>query len=288
MTNKGAPYNEYVYESKTKEDAIGGLNAYAHDFGLLWSRGVIAPDACSAYHDRATNRKFEFLAPYCSHLNIGPIGQWHNYSTDFPNIGPLHTGMRDMGDAFSIDEIEVSKLFTDAIGCIDPAVLRNRARLEYLARAAWGIVLEYGRIFRQSFNHEDSNCVSSVHDQIGFLLAELFSQSFKQDKKQVFQRMKESGLLDQCAREISYWMTPKFVEDVRNGVIPESVYPDYKGPRTGNTLSPYQKKELAEEGFVDNFLGANNQPNPLHSLNALVIKMLSYGCLHMRKTAAKG
>ncbi len=285
--NKEAPYNEYVYQSKTTEAALAGLHAYAHDFGLLWSRGVIAPDACSAYHDQATDRKFEFLAPYNMHLNVGRVGQWLNYSTDFPNIGPAHTGMRDMGDAFSVDDIDVSKLYPEASGFIDPAILRNRARLEYLAKAAWGIVLEYGRGFHESFNHTDSSSISSVESHIGGLLAELFSQSFKEDKNTVLQIMKENGLLAQCAREISYWMTSKYIEDVKNGVIPESVYPNYKGVRVGHRLSPYQQKEITDEGFRDNFLGARNQPNPLLSLNAMVVKMLSHGCLHMREIATK-
>ena len=99
--------------------------------------------------------------------------------------------------------------------------------------------------------------------------------------------MNEQDLLGQIAREMNYWMTDHYVKDLREGLIPESVYPHYQGIRGSHKLAPYQADFLSDEGFKGNYesvhLGARNGRNPLMALDALVVKLLSYGCLNLKQ-----
>ena len=165
--------------------------------------------------------------------------------------------------------------------------LLARGTLEALAKAAWGTILLYGRSLKETFNSNDSVKVARVKDDVGAILGALFSKAFHIPLEKCLEFMNSQDLLAQTAREMSYWMTTDYVADLRNGLIPQAVYPDYKGIRDGYILPPQQNNFLSGEGFKGDYpsihLGARNGRNPLMALDAMVVKMLTHGCLNLIK-----
>jgi hypothetical protein len=281
----GYHYETYIDQVADPSVRLSGIANYLEEFGSLWFKGVLGPDACSAFHDVNNERQYYFLAPFFYHNNIGRVNQWPGTSTDFSNIGP--DGPRDRGDSKTIQEQDTKRLFGESGSLEDSEILQTRATLEALAKAAWGAVLLYGRCFRETFNPDCPEAVGKVRKDTGHLLGILFSKAFNMDTEECLRLMDENDLLNQTAREINYWMSSHYVKDLREGLIPESVYPHYQGIRGQHKLATYQADFLSDEGFKGDYesvhLGAANGRNPLMALDALVVKLLSHGCLELRR-----
>ena len=277
-------YETYIDQVEDPAVRLAGIAHYLEEFGSLWFKGVLGPDACSAFHD-AGHRIYHFLAPFFYHDNVGSIELWSGASTDFPNIGP--EGSRDRGDAKTTSELNTKELFGQPGTPENPNTLRTKAAQEALAKAAWGGLLLYGRCFRNNFNPDCPESVSTIKEDIHHLLGTLFSKAFNMSSEECSRLMNEHDLLNQTAREMSYWMSHHYVKDLREGLIPESVYPYYQGVRGPHKLAPHQADYLSDDGFKGGQesiqLGAETGRNPLMALDALVVKFLSYGCLELRR-----
>lgn len=103
--------------------------------------------------------------------------------------------------------------------------------------------------------------------------------------------MEGHDLLNQCCREISYWLakdTP-YVDDLRKGDINRKVYPHLPKEMQGCILTERQNYCLTDNGFIDFTrnktrqsacqLGAQSGRIPLIALNALVVKVIIYGTM---------
>ena len=283
----GYRYEKHAYQAEDPAEQLSGIARYLEEFGAMWYGGVLGPDACSVFHnflDRSGGR-YHFLAPFFYRANIGSIDQWPGTSTDFPNIGP--EGTRDRGDTKTISEQDIKTLFGRSGELENSDTLQARATLEALAKAAWGAVLVYGRCFRENFDPDSLEKVTKVKDDIGRLLGTLFSKAFNMNVEECLRLMNEQDLLNQTAREMNYWMTDHYVKDLREGLIPESVYPHYQGIRGQHKLATCQADFLSDEGFKGDYesvhLGAANGCNPLMALDALVVKLISYGRLNLKR-----
>lgn len=289
-TPEEAPYERYVYQASPgeKELALKGLAHFAHDFGVLWSMDIIGPDTCSAFRlvDSEKGREYAFLAPYSGLSNIGSIEQWNGFSTDFPNIGLYPFGTRDMGDCLTVRQLEARKR-AYGVQHFSPEQVRNRLRFEKLTKSAWGIVLEYGRTFPEKLEHNNPEKVAEVQSEITGLLLELFCPAFGFSQELGLSLLEELGLISQLAREMCYWMSSAYVDDLNEGRIPESAYPNYEGERTEHLLVSFQRKHLKPEGFMANGdsvqLGGRNGQNPLMAMDALIAHVLSEGSLFLAK-----
>ena len=281
----GYNYERYIYDPENHDSVVEGLISYVEEYGAMWSEGVLGPDSCSVFHDKNTRRKYYFLSPYLHRANIGTVDQWAGVSTDFPNIGP--TGCRDRGDARAVSELDTAELFGVLKQGENQDTLLARGSLEALAKAAWGTILLYGRSLKETFNSNDPDEVDRVKKDVGTILGTLFSKAFHLPLEKCLECMNSQDLLAQTAREMSYWMTTDYVADLRNGLIPETVYPDYQGIRDGHVLASKQADFLSDDGFKGDYpsahLGARNGRNPLMALDAMVVKMLTHGCLNLIK-----
>ena len=78
-------------------------------------------------------------------------------------------------------------------------------------------------------------------------------------------------------------MSPAYVDDLKEGRIPESAYPDYEGERSEHLLVSFQRKHLKPKGFMASDdsvqLGGRNGRNPLMAMDALMAHVLSKGSL---------
>ena len=293
----GYHYEQYIYDLEDYDSIIKGLISYVKEFGAMWSEGVIGPDSCSVFHNKNADRDYDFLSPYFDQADIGTVDQWTGISTDFPNVGPI--GCRDRGDVRVISELDAEKLHSSYEQGENHDKLLARGTLEALAKTAWGTILLYGRSLKETFNSNDPNEVARIKDDVGAILGALFSKAFHIPQAKCLELMNSQNLLAQTAREISYWMSTDYVADLRSGLIPQAVYPDYKGIREGHVLSQKQADFLSDDGFKGDYfgarngdfkgnspsvhLGARNGINPLMALNAMVVKMLSHGCLNLFK-----
>ncbi len=165
----------------------------------------------------------------------------------------------------------------------DPAIIKSIAMLHSLARAVWGAILLYGRVNKGRFDHTSDSCIASVKSDITQLLSTFFINAFAMEKSACLNLLEQNDLLAQTAREMTYWMSGSYVADLRKGEIPASVYPQYAGERTGLYLCDVQRAFLKDDGFQGDsesvHLGARNGRNPIMALDALVVRMLSHGCL---------
>ena len=281
----GYNYEQYIYHLKDRDSVLKGLVCYTEEVGAMWSNGVLGPDPCSAFHNKNDNKVYYFLSPYFYRANIGTVGQWAGISTDFPNIGP--TGCRDRGDVRAVVELDTEKLYDSCGKEENHDKLLARGSLEALAKAAWGSILLYGRSLKETFDSNNPDKVARVKEDVGAILSTLFSKAFHIPQEKCLEYMNSQGLLAQTAREMSYWMTTDYVEDLRKGLIPETVYPNYKGIRHGHRLSATQVKFLSDDGFKADYptvhLGGDHGRNPLMALDSMVVKMLSHGCLNLFK-----
>ncbi len=270
----GYHYEKYIYDEKDSDKVLTGLLNYVEEFGCLWEQGVIGPDACSSFHDKVGGRSYLFLAGFFNYETSGSVDQWASVSTDYPNIGP--EGMRDRGDSKPSDELPFPPYH----------IVRDEDKimsLETLAKAALGAILLYGRCFREDFDSDNREKVLKVKNDVGLILTTLFSKAFNMKTDELIQFMEEDDLLSQTSVQICYWMTNRYVKDLRDGIIPETVFPDFKGCRSCHILNRQSKEFLSDEGFKGNYdsvhLGADNGINPLMALHALVIKLMSHGVL---------
>ena len=301
----GYYYEQYIYDTKSRDSVVKGLVCSTEEYGTMWSENVLGAELCSSFHDKDTGRRYCFLPLYFDRHAIGLVNQWASLSTDFPNVGPM--GCRDRGDSMAVSELDIKKLFASPEEEIGVAVreldterllgsdesggnhdkLLARGSLEALARAAWGSILLYGRSLRETFDSDDIGKVTMVKEDVGVILGTLFSKAFHIPLEKCLEYMNSQDLLTQTAREMSYWMTTDYVADLRNGRIPETVYPDYQGIRDGHVLASEQVDFLSDDGFKGDYpsihLGARSGINPLIALDALVVKMLTHGCLNLFK-----
>ena len=163
-------HNEkYVYDAEDPAEQLSGLARYLEEFGEMWYHGILGPDACSVFHDfmYSNGGRYNFLAPFFYHSNVGSVDQWSGTSTDFPNIGP--EGIRDRGDSKTTSEQDIKTLFGRSGELESSDTLQIRAAQEALAKAAWGGILMYGRCFRENFDPVSPEKVTKVKDEIGRL-----------------------------------------------------------------------------------------------------------------------
>ncbi len=267
----GIDYTEYIYNGSSEEAIIQGLSMIARDYGRLWKRNITGPDLLSAFHDISTSRPYHFAATLNGYDNVGTIDSWAEASTNHPNGGPWPLSMRDSADSQPLSGASSSE--------------KNKERISKLTNHAWGLVLLYGRSFKETFNHKDAQKISITGRNVKNILADLFTESFSLPRAQWLNMMEEFDLIKQVSREMNYWMADPaaYVEDVRKGYIPETVYPDWTGSRH---VPSYQLIDsgipyLSDRGFTGKgntvHLGGRNGRNSLLSLDALIIRMITTG-----------
>ena len=308
---KDKPYEVYVNSPDiTPEDALRGLLDHAHDYGTLWNLGFNGPDALSAYHDEKSGRRFHFLAEIAHIINLGVIDQWR-LNALYPNIGVV--GMRDHGDTrpcreFNSDHLSSSSDYNDHMS-VNPNDLTdiNRVRLLALAQTAWGMVLLWGDRYNSAMEKattaeqmEQAKADNAFKPAILPMLSTLFSRAFNMEQGECERIMQEDGLYDQAVREMGYWMdnvNAPYVDDMKAHRINREVYPDYPENLRAPTFSEQNLRYLTPNGFISE--SAKNLPgrqslyshlgcvpngrNPLLSLNALVVKMITLGCLNLSR-----
>ena len=302
------PYEAYVNNPElTPAQALDGSLRFAHDYGRLWCLGINGPDALSAYHDKTTNRQYHFLAEMAHIINLGLIDCWRT-TTDFPNIGPW--GMRDHGDSRPSQEFRPDLMNSgnqrDSIKANpDDPVDVNRVRLCELARAAWGMVLLWGDRYNcaleKAQTEEEKATARKDNDfepAVIKMLSTLFSEAFSIPQEKCKQLIREDGLYDQAVREMRYWMDnvdAPYVKDMLAGEINREVYPTLSSTLQAPSFAD-PINHLTKHGFVTKpnsqtpeewepdtkltHLGAiPNGVNPLMTLNDIVVKLITYGCL---------
>ncbi|WP_252179444.1 hypothetical protein [Endozoicomonas sp. 4G] len=289
-STKDAPYHLYPYvlDPETKADQIfEGLYKYAHDCGVLFSCGLYAPPVMAADHDLATHRKHHILSSYVNAPCEGRMLKWKKAS-QHPNVGPV--GMRDSGDTKSMNELGEDYFFsTRCQKYLDFDKSEDRAKVAFseLAKNAQGLVLQYALCFQKQFDSGDRESTRNHEHKIKVILATLFHKAFPRFTEEcAVQAMDEGELLSQAVREIVYWCShdARFINDIKQKVIPKSTYPDC--PETTHTfnLSITVPHELVPGvGFVkwgnEPDLGIFNGVNPLVTLNAVIVKLLAKGVL---------
>ena len=276
-TPENCRYENYVYQDAPAE-AMEALADFAHDFSTLFSYGIIGMDVCSAFHDIVTERRYCFLSPFYLEPSVGTVDRWAGYSTNYPNIGCKPLVVRDAGDIKSIEE-KVAESQTLLGYENNETYQKTTTMLDAMAKTVWGEVLLYGRIHREQFNHQSIDSVKKVEEDISRLLVALFSTGFKMHEMKCRYLMDQYDLLGQTARELTYYMADRFIADLNAGIIPESVYPYYRGQREGLRLCDKQKAFFEKEGTTH--LGGRNGRNPIMALDALLIHMLGHGCLSL-------
>lgn len=288
-TPNDIPYDEYIYDVTEDTSAMEALHKYAKDYGKLWRHELLPPPCLSAFHDVDDKRKHVMLAPFANLKCEGSIEQWQGQATEFPNIGGPQMGMRDKVDILLPEEKSQHYFSGKTIDteCLED---RNKIRMEELSKAAQGLCLQYARRFNNRFNHKSQKSVETIKNDVGGLLLDLFSSAFPLSVDECRTLMEEHDLLNQCSREISYWLSEDacYVSDLRKAKINRDVYPHLPYSMQGCVLTPKQDECLKEYGFVDISksydgascqLGAQSGRMPLIALNALVVKILAYGTL---------
>ena len=308
---KDKPYEVYVNSPDiTSEAAYQGLVDHAHDYGTLWNLGFNGPDALSAYHDEKSGRRFHFLAEVAHIINLGVIDQWR-LNARYPNIGVV--GMRDHGDTWPCGEFGSDHLSANtekgdymAVNPNDPKDI-NRVRLLALAQTAWGMVLLWGDRYNNAMEKattaeqmEQAKADNDFKPAILPMLSTLFSRAFNMEQGECERIMQEDGLYDQAVREMGYWMdnvNAPYVDDMKAHRINREIYPYYPQNLRAPTFSEKKLHYLTPNGFISE--SAKNLPgrqslyshlgcvpngrNPLLSLNALVVKMITLGCLNLSR-----
>jgi hypothetical protein len=312
------PYEVYANAPDiTPEQARYGMKLYAHDYGRLWQMGINGPDALSAYHDENAGRKYHFLASLAHIINLGVMDSWRIFA-HYPNLGGM-VGMRDHVDSrpcqeFGSDYLSSTRNHDSMMVNPDDPTDVSRVRLLELARSAWGMVLLWGDRYNNAMEQaktpeamEQAKRDNDFEPVVLPLLATLFSEAFSMDYDECESIMKEDGLYAQAVREMRYWMdnvNAPYVKDIKTHRINHEVYPDYPESMRAQVCSEEDVDHLTEHGFVNkekasqeedsgrpslySHLGAiPNGRNPLLSLNALVVKMITRGCLHLSECSAK-
>ena len=239
-TTEGKDYDQYVYDIENPVEALEGLRKYARDYGRLWKKGLLGAPSINAFHHFDGNRKHVTLSPYIGRFSEGSIESWEFHATNFPNVGSV--GMRDMGDICTPDEVSgiyFDKLIHDPS---NPETLKQ-IRLNELARAAEGLILLYARCFNTKFDYTDSCLVAQVQSDILAILTDLFSYATPLSCDTCFLLVSDHDLINQCAREVSYWLASNFpyVKDLRNAEINRAVYPNLPERMKGCILTEKQK-----------------------------------------------
>ncbi|WP_257267270.1 hypothetical protein, partial [Endozoicomonas sp. ONNA2] len=290
QSTKDAPYHLYPcdLDPVTNADQIfEGLYKYAHDCGVLFSYGLYAPAVMAADHDSVTNRKHHVLSSYVGATSEGRLLQWKKAS-EHPNVGPV--GMRDFGDTKSIIELGEDYFFSKRYQkFLDFEQSEDRAKVAFseLAKNAQGLVLQYALCFQKQFNSGNRATMLNHERNIKTILTIVFHKAFPQfTEERVGQAMDEDELLSQAVREVSYWCghDARFVNDIKQNIIPKSIYPNCSETTNIVDFSIFESRELIPGvGFVtrDNEpnLGVTFGANPLVTLNAVIVKLLAKGAL---------
>ncbi len=291
-TPLGKRYDNYVYDLPTDDAKKEAIHRYLHDYGHLWSQGVNGPPCINAFHSVREDRHhvtFPYLREY-SGTSEGALESWNGSATDFPNIGEV--GMRDLWDAHPAGEHDLWCCNKDFVADTDEVATRRNRILE-LAHACEGAVLIYARCFNQNFLVSDQECVGRVKEDLRTMMMKLFSNAFSLPEDKCCALMEEEGLLDQCTREVCYWLahyqTPEFyVRDLRNSEINPNAYPHLPKGMKGPVLSDSDAKFLTDYGFHKEGrdkpgecqLGAGSGRTFLTALNAIQAKLITAGISH--------
>ncbi len=291
-TPKGKDYEEYNYDVKSAGEALNGIRIYARDYGRLWKKGLLGPVAINAFHHYSGGRRHMTLAPYIGRFCEGAIESWCFEATNHPNVGGEEIGMRDMGDTYTPNEI-TGPYFDDYCPDHSKSDTPKKIRLNELARAAESLVLLYARRFNKNFDYSLASSVGKISREVSDILSDLFSSAMPLAKDECLFLMCEHNLLEQCSREISYWLAANvpYVADLRAATINRAVYPLLPQRMRSCVLTGKQSKGLFDHGFVyedrsqDSHcqLGALSGRMPVISLNGIITKLIEYGALEMIK-----
>ena len=296
-TSSAHSYQTYIYDL-LREEQLPALLTYLHDYGLLWSMGICGPANINAFHaTEAAGGRQHLTFPDLEFptRNIeGSLQRWNGLASDYPNVGAV--GMRDVWDAHLPQE----KKYQSATyyGDTDSkSVSSKKHRILELAHAAQGAVLIYARCNNRDFDVADPAKVDRVANDLSNLMVTLFTQAFPITKTECQALMEEHDLLNQCAREINYWMAHHesqgfyYVEDLRNSEINRNAYPLLPEAMHGCVLRENQREFLKDCGFHyserdrpgECQLGSYSGRTPLLALNAMLTKLISSGILHSLK-----
>ena len=291
-TPESVLYQKYVYDLDNPDEIKKALGIYARDFGRLWRHGLLGPVALSAFHDVEQGRRHVMLTPFIDVKCEGSLEQWNFTASNYPNVGSAGMGMRDKVDIGSARE-QSPHHFSEVYLNLDNQTDLNKISQESLAKAAQNIVLLYGRCFQGSFNYHDPQCLSQINEDLKSLLTDLFSNAFNLEPDCVSALLTEDGLLDQCVREVCYWLDKKapYVDDLRKRKINRTIYPHLPEAMQCCELTGDQKEFLTDIGFHDPErddegecqLGAGSGRMPLIALNAMVVKVMACGVTQMAK-----
>lgn len=296
-TSSKRSYQTYIYDLPPEEQLTAQLE-HLHDYGLMWHTGICGPANINAFHDTDTNRvrkhlTFPDLESPMRNIE-GSLERWNGWASDYPNVGAV--GMRDLWDAHLPEEKNFKSY--NYYGDMDPqSISSKKHRILELAHAAQGAVLIYARCNNHDFDVADKAKVAKVAKDLSHLIVTLFTQAFPITESQCCTLMEEHALLDQCAREVSYWMAHPtssgfyFVEDLRNSRINRDAYPLLPDNMQGCVLRENQREFLKDCGFHDAKrdrpgecqLGSGSGRTPLLALNAMLSKLISSGILHSIK-----
>ncbi len=288
-TSSNAKYENYVYNLPSNAEKLKAILRYLQDYGILWAQYVNGPPCINAFHDGAQNRSHMTFPSLQSPIKTceGALERWNGYATDFPNIGA--TGMRDLWDARPADEHNFFYI-NRGDEKKDGDVATQKYRVLELAHACQGAILIYARCFQKDFQVSCPFSVKQVKNDLEQMLITLFSHAFSLTPSCLCQLMKEDGLIDQCAREVCYWLAHHqnkgfYVQDLRSGTINRDAYPHLPASMKGAILSHGDSKFLTDYGFHSSKsenpdecqLGAGSGRTFLTALNAMLAKLITAG-----------
>ncbi len=298
-TPTGVFYQDYIYDCKERTGFRKHLLLYGRQYGYIWSQGLLPPPALTAFHDIDANRGHITLAPYHGLRHTpGAMEEWKHTATNFPNIGGGGMAMRDKGD-IALPEERGSDYFDQATLDLTRQDDRNKIYLEELAKTTLSFALHYGRRWGATFDHTDPASIAQIEKDIGEQIVNLFCHATPLTQDDCWQLIREENLLEQCSREIGYWLAKNipYIKDLRTGTINRTVYPLLPEAMEASLPLDSQEKTLTDAGIIDRGrehcqLGEQSGALPLIALHAITVKLLFYGslalCRKQRNAVRKG
>ena len=268
QTQPSEQYHLYPYDDP--EAGLEALKLAAHDLGLL-ARAGLAATVLPMYHDESGGRHYVILAQLCDHICPGTLDSWDDQATSFPNISP-GVGIRDYADILPFSDLPLELERTVR----DTPENRGKVHMEQIGREFLSLLLLLARTRGNQLDHRDGAAVRSLAQDILQISAAFFGQAFRLSAEVISNAMTTYGMADRLAREISFWCDssefPEWVDCLRNGCIPESVYPKTHGTEFDLEVG----QVITDKGACDTThstgrnLGHRNGMFPLLEVNKLL------------------
>ncbi len=230
----------YVYETEYSEyyelypqdaesaglslnDGIAALKTAAHDLGLLAGAGLAAT-VLPMFHYERTNRRYVILAQLADKDCPGVLDNWDSDATDYPNISP-GVGIRDYADIYPFRDILLVLEHT----VDDTAANRRRIYMEQIGREFLSLVLLLAKTRSDHLNFRNETAIRELQNDLTDITEHFFSSAFDLPQGWLTKTMNSFGILERLAREIAFWCDrtgqPQWVQYIKNGTMPQSVYP---------------------------------------------------------------